>query len=103
MSVNGLRREAAALREVEALELRLEVAERRMRVRGICPEDWRDVERRHPTRPRREKITLRVDRDVAAWFRRKGLGYQAQMNAVLRAYMVMKAGGALEEEPADLD
>ena len=32
-------------------------------------------------------ISLRVDRDVLAWFRSLGPRYQTRMNAVLRAYM----------------
>ena len=39
-------------------------------------------------------ISLRVDVDVLAWFRRKGPRYQSRMNAVLRSYMehTAKAG-----------
>jgi uncharacterized protein (DUF4415 family) len=33
-------------------------------------------------------INLRVDRDVLAYFREAGPGYQTRMNAVLRTYMV---------------
>lgn len=32
-------------------------------------------------------ISLRVDRDVLAWFRAQGPRYQSRMNAVLRTYM----------------
>jgi uncharacterized protein (DUF4415 family) len=32
-------------------------------------------------------ISIRLDPDVLAWFRKKGKGYQTRMNAVLRAYM----------------
>ncbi|MCK0151222.1 BrnA antitoxin family protein [Marivita sp. S6314] len=32
-------------------------------------------------------ISLRVDRDVLAFFKEGGKGYQTRMNAVLRAYM----------------
>ena len=35
----------------------------------------------------KEPISLRVDRDVLAWFRAQGAGYQTRMNAVLRSYM----------------
>jgi uncharacterized protein (DUF4415 family) len=37
--------------------------------------------------PGKENITLRVDRDVLAWFRSTGKGFHTRMNAVLRAYM----------------
>lgn len=36
----------------------------------------------------KEPISLRVDADVLAWFRKQGPRYQSRMNAVLRAYMV---------------
>jgi len=39
-------------------------------------------------RPRKQQLTLRVDADVLAWFRRNGRGYQTRMNAVLRRYML---------------
>ena len=32
-------------------------------------------------------ISLRVDADVLAWFRKTGARYQSRMNAVLRSYM----------------
>jgi uncharacterized protein (DUF4415 family) len=35
----------------------------------------------------KEAISLRVDRDVLAWFRAAGPRYQSRMNAVLRSYM----------------
>lgn len=34
----------------------------------------------------KEQITLRLDKDVLAWFRTKGKGYQTLINAVLRSY-----------------
>ena len=34
----------------------------------------------------KEKISLRVDADILAWFRGLGPRYQTHMNAVLRAY-----------------
>ncbi len=37
--------------------------------------------------PGKENVTLRVDRDVLAWFRASGKGFHTRMNAVLRAYM----------------
>ncbi len=35
----------------------------------------------------KKQITLRVDPDVLAFFRKLGRGYQTTMNAVLRKYM----------------
>ena len=37
--------------------------------------------------PGKDNVTLRVDRDVLAWFRATGKGFHTRMNAVLRAYM----------------
>jgi uncharacterized protein (DUF4415 family) len=37
--------------------------------------------------PGKQNVTLRVDRDVLAWFRATGKGFHTRMNAVLRAYM----------------
>jgi len=38
----------------------------------------------------KQAISLRVDRDVLAFFKSSGKGYQTRMNAVLRAYMKAK-------------
>ena len=35
---------------------------------------------------RKEQIALRVDRDVVAWFRAQGAGWQTRMNRVLKAF-----------------
>ena len=35
----------------------------------------------------KQLVTLRLDADVLAYFRKHGRRYQTQMNAVLRAYM----------------
>jgi len=37
--------------------------------------------------PGKENVTLRIDRDVLAWFRSTGKGFHTRMNAILRAYM----------------
>jgi uncharacterized protein (DUF4415 family) len=37
--------------------------------------------------PAKAQLTIRVDRDVLAWFRKQGRGYQTRINALLRAYM----------------
>lgn len=36
---------------------------------------------------RKDQLTLRVDSDVVAWYRKLGAGYQTKINALLRAYM----------------
>jgi uncharacterized protein (DUF4415 family) len=54
---------------------------------------WQDADLVWPVG--REPISLRVDRDVLAWFRAQGPRYQSRMNAVLRTYVafVRKRGG----------
>jgi uncharacterized protein (DUF4415 family) len=48
--------------------------------------EWiRHVAVPHPAEVK-ERITMRLDADMLAWFRQQGRGYQTRMNAVLRAY-----------------
>lgn len=35
----------------------------------------------------KQPVTLRLDRDILAWFKRRGRGYQTRINAVLRAFV----------------
>jgi uncharacterized protein (DUF4415 family) len=42
------------------------------------------------SRPRKQRISLRVDREVVDWFKSKGPGYQTRINRILRT--VMKRG-----------
>ncbi len=32
-------------------------------------------------------ITIRIDKDILAWFKSKGRGYQTKINALLRGYI----------------
>ena len=32
-------------------------------------------------------VTLRLDKDIIAWFKHQGRGYQTRINAVLRAFV----------------
>ncbi len=54
------------------------------------PKYWSKIEDVFPTSPPKTSLTLRLDADMAAWFRGQGRGYQARMNAVLRAYMLAR-------------
>lgn len=40
--------------------------------------------------PTKEQITLRLDPDVLEFFRKKGSGYQAKINAALREYIGLR-------------
>ena len=44
---------------------------------------WRAIEAPEP----KEAISIKLDRDVLAYFRKAGRGYQTRINAVLRRYM----------------
>ena len=35
----------------------------------------------------KQAVSLRLDREVMAWFKKQGRGYQTKINAVLRAYV----------------
>ncbi|MGB8011816.1 MAG: BrnA antitoxin family protein [Terriglobales bacterium] len=41
-------------------------------------------------RPIKKPITLRVDADVLAWFKKKGRGYQTRINVALRKVMLQE-------------
>jgi uncharacterized protein (DUF4415 family) len=40
------------------------------------------------SRPRKRRISLRVDVEVVDWFQSKGPGYQTRMNRILRKVMM---------------
>jgi uncharacterized protein (DUF4415 family) len=46
-------------------------------------------------RPRKQRISLRVDTEVVDWFKSKGPGYQTRINRILRTVMMegKKRGG----------
>lgn|SRR5512142_3136178 len=55
--------------------------------------DWSDAKRGLFYRPVKQQITLRLDADLVAWFKRharKGKGYQTDMNRALRDYMTQR-------------
>lgn len=73
--------------QLNALRLDMTVDYARLQFDNI-PTDWVSVEARVPVRPRKVRIHASYDADVAKFFRTMGQGYQARMNAVLRAYML---------------
>lgn len=44
-------------------------------------------------RPLKKSVTLRLDADVLAWFKKQGRGYQTRINRTLRAAMEEKRTG----------
>ena len=47
----------------------------------------------------KEQITLRLDKDMLAWFRTRGKGYQTLINAVLRGYYEHERSHTDRHEP----
>ncbi|MGH8557712.1 MAG: BrnA antitoxin family protein [Methylococcales bacterium] len=54
---------------------------------ATSPDEWADAiaHRGLPVPERKTRISLRIDEAVLAWFKNQGAGYQARMNAVLKA------------------
>jgi uncharacterized protein (DUF4415 family)/uncharacterized DUF497 family protein len=64
---------------------------------GEIPEvrDWSDAERGRFYRPVKQQLTLRLDANVVAWFKRlapRGGGYQTRINRALREYVSAREG-----------
>ena len=55
---------------------------------SLMPEEWRDLARKEV--PKKQPVTLRIDADVLRFFRKIGAGYQAEINGVLRAFMLAR-------------
>jgi uncharacterized protein (DUF4415 family) len=55
----------------------------------LTPEMFAKAVVKHGLKGKENKtqLTIRVDRDVLAWFKSQGRGYQTRINSLLRAYM----------------
>lgn len=63
--------------------------------RPLPPEKWAHAMRRDEFfRPVKEQLTVRVDKDVVAWLRAGGEGYQTRLNEILREAMIKSEKGA---------
>ena len=62
----------------------------------LGPDFWKRARVVYPDGPK-ERLTVRFDRDVVAWFKAQRRGYQTRMNAVLRSYC--EAQGNDRREP----
>jgi uncharacterized protein (DUF4415 family) len=69
------------------IQLEAEVKYDRLK-RSAIPKEWYEIHKKVPVRPRKTRVTAAYDADLVKWFRSLGHGYQARMNAVLRAYML---------------
>lgn len=71
--------------------------------------DWSDARRGVFYRPVKQQITLRLDADLVAWFKRHapgGRGYQTEINRALREYVLRREPSARQEtarRPRSLD
>lgn len=55
---------------------------------SLIPDDWGRLETTAPVRPRKKKVTVALDEEVARWFRNLGTGYHGRINGVLKTYML---------------
>jgi uncharacterized protein (DUF4415 family) len=86
---------ADLLRELDELEKDWDEAALKKR---MLPAEWRRLEATAPCRPRKTRITAAFDAGVVRWYRSLGHGYQARMNAVLKAYMLAVMSKEIETE-----
>ncbi|WP_458791083.1 BrnA antitoxin family protein [Yoonia sp. MH D7] len=71
-------------------------------VGSLMPIEWRDLARKEV--PKKEKVSLRIDADVIRFYRKVGNGYQAEMNGVLRSFMLARLAEVLgPREEAEID
>ena len=70
-------------------DLRFLDAQMKLKARNgqLVPDGWLTAHWSAPCRPVKEKVTMRLDADMVAWYRNLGTGYQGRVNEVLRAYM----------------
>ena len=58
---------------IELDRIEQDVRDARLR-RALIPRDWDRLDRTAPVGPRKKKVTVALDEDVAGWFRRLGAG-----------------------------
>jgi uncharacterized protein (DUF4415 family) len=54
----------------------------------LTEDDWKAAVRGKHYRPVKAQITAHLDKDVLAWLKADGRGYQTRMNAILRREML---------------
>jgi uncharacterized protein (DUF4415 family) len=64
--------------------------------RGSRNRDWM-AEIGELYKPIKRPVTLRLDADVVAWFKKQGRGYQTRINRALRAVMMEERKGGSGE------
>ncbi len=58
----------------------------------LSDEHWATAPRGKFWRPIKAQVTAKLDRDVIAWLKSDGRGYQTRMNAILRREMLRAIG-----------
>lgn len=86
-----------AMYELEALQQDLS---RSWREESL-PEYWNGFDLFDPVDPHKTRITLRMDSDMVAWFRKLGPGYQRRINRVVRVYWLSLLCGYIKGYPSD--
>ena len=74
--------------EIAALRARSDEAIDYSDIPALTEEFWQNAVRNPYYKPTKTATTVRVDTDVLLWLKSKGKGYQARMNAMLRAEML---------------
>jgi uncharacterized protein (DUF4415 family) len=76
------KRRKARLRRRDVIELRASIEDDLLFLAegGSAEARW--------NRPRKRRISLRVDTEVVDWFKSKGPGYQTRINRILRGVMM---------------
>lgn len=75
------------VRELDAYRVFRKVEYEKLKLDNLPPA-WDRIDEEVKVRPGKVRVTAAYDADVAGFFRAMGMGYQARMNAVLRAYML---------------
>ena len=81
------------------MEDTLEMMDHTVRLLGkreLLPPGWMSAHESTPCQPVKTKMTIRLDSDMLAWYRRLGTGYQNRINEVLRCYMDGVISGFIE-------
>jgi uncharacterized protein (DUF4415 family) len=64
------------------------------RVKGFSPKEQNENVDLEMYRPLKKPITVRIDADVLAWFRKDGTRYQTRINSALRRVMEQEKKGS---------
>ncbi|MEO0767509.1 MAG: BrnA antitoxin family protein [Pseudomonadota bacterium] len=65
------------------------------------PDNWKGMDFDDPVERHKTRVTLRLDADMLAWFRKLGPGYQKRLNRILRIYWCSLLAGHIRAYPSD--